>query len=484
MYSPSGAGDALAIVAEIGSYTSKVGFSGNDSPSSYFSSIVACPKTMFPDDEDVTMSDHVPTPTSTSTLSPFSKLAPHFTKLPSTSQQSQSEITYRSPFTKSRNKKLFNINTQTQLTGTINNSSTSKISHIESFELYVALLTHGINETLGLDHNESAPPDLSDHPLLLSLPSALPSSDRAALTNFVFKTYPTLPAIYLSKDATLACYAVGKSSGTVVDIGGSGVRVSCVYEGWVEEKKGGALRGYKDEDNGGVGWGGGEFFDALWGESVKELEKDAKSKASLPNVMKNLSQKEAASFPNDQDSFQHRAHLEDMRNGREEICKVADFGYDETDEDNETQNLRVPYILPDGSSTNVGSIRFNLGETLFSSTSPSRKDFPTLQSFLTDTVWTCDRDHHVALLSNVILTGGGSAMDGLPERLRAEIEAVLHVHTPMWRVKVLAAQERERKFGSWIGGSILTSLAGFAENWVSRREWEEQGGETVNLKCP
>ena len=58
--------------------------------------------------------------------------------------------------------------------------------------------------------------------------------------------------------------------------------------------------------------------------------------------------------------------------------------------------------------------------------------------------------------------------------MRRELEKVLHVHTPMWRLKVLASGERERKYGSWLGGSILSSLTGFEENWVARKEWEGQ----------
>ena len=45
-----------------------------------------------------------------------------------------------------------------------------------------------------------------------------------------------VPAVFLAKDAVLACYACGRTSGLVVDCGASGTCVSPVQDGWVESK--------------------------------------------------------------------------------------------------------------------------------------------------------------------------------------------------------------------------------------------------------
>jgi hypothetical protein len=42
-----------------------------------------------------------------------------------------------------------------------------------------------------------------------------------------------------------------------------------------------------------------------------------------------------------------------------------------------------------------------------------------------------------------------------PDRLRKEIEAIVHRHTPGWRVKVTSPNVSERAICSWLGGSIL-----------------------------
>lgn len=42
----------------------------------------------------------------------------------------------------------------------------------------------------------------------------------------------------------------------------------------------------------------------------------------------------------------------------------------------------------------------------------------------------------------------------------------------------------ERRFGSWIGGSILASIGTFQQMWISAQEYEESGKSQVERKCP
>jgi len=42
----------------------------------------------------------------------------------------------------------------------------------------------------------------------------------------------------------------------------------------------------------------------------------------------------------------------------------------------------------------------------------------------------------------------------------------------------------ERKFGVWIGGSILASLGSFHQMWVSKAEYQEQGAALLAKKFP
>lgn len=136
-----------------------------------------------------------------------------------------------------------------------------------------------------------------------------------------------------------------------------------------------------------------------------------------------------------------------------------------------------------------------------------------------DSAFRCDRDQQASLLGNVILCGGGACITGaagvgsagqsggavvpgtdgavagvmasmlgdenaFPDRLREEIEAIIHRHTPGWRVKVTSPNVSERAICSWLGGSILGSLGTFQDMWISRKDYEEFGAAIVNRKCP
>ena len=131
-----------------------------------------------------------------------------------------------------------------------------------------------------------------------------------------------------------------------------------------------------------------------------------------------------------------------------------------------------------------------------------------------DAALRCEREQQASLMGTVVVCGGGSCVTGasgglggaagalgsnpgagavasalgdehaFPERLREEVEAIVHRHTPGWRVKVTSPNASERAICSWLGGSILGSLGTFQDMWISRRDYDELGSAVVNRKCP
>jgi len=124
----------------------------------------------------------------------------------------------------------------------------------------------------------------------------------------------------------------------------------------------------------------------------------------------------------------------------------------------------------------------------------------TIPGMVCDSAFKCDRDQQAQLLGNVVLCGGGACLsktavlssssadyqygNAMTERVREEVEAIVHTHTPGWRVKVLSPGPTERAVCSWLGGSILGSLGSFHEMWITKKEYEEHGAAIVNRKCP
>jgi len=68
---------------------------------------------------------------------------------------------------------------------------------------------------------------------------------------------------------------------------------------------------------------------------------------------------------------------------------------------------------------------------------------------------------------------------GIAERLHKELNALCpsqHNH-----IKVVAPPER--KWSTWIGGSILASLDSAPSRFVSKAEYEETGSATIHRQC-
>lgn len=71
------------------------------------------------------------------------------------------------------------------------------------------------------------------HPLLMVEPSYNPSPIRQHTIECLFEELQ-VPAAFLSKQAVLSCYATGRTTATVIDLGYSGTTVAPVSEGYVE----------------------------------------------------------------------------------------------------------------------------------------------------------------------------------------------------------------------------------------------------------
>ena len=109
---------------------------------------------------------------------------------------------------------------------------------------------------------------------------------------------------------------------------------------------------------------------------------------------------------------------------------------------------------------------------------PQQKD--TIPSLISASLSAVDVDLRNALLGCVIVTGGASLLYGFTERLHNELQALY----PNAKVRLHAAgNTAERKYGAWIGGSILGSLGTFHQLWISRAEWEEHGSGIVERRC-
>lgn len=146
-----------------------------------------------------------------------------------------------------------------------------------------------------------------------------------------------------------------------------------------------------------------------------------------------------------------------------------------------------PFEMPDGWNQIFGIERFRVAEGLFDAkaalrdaNSPAPEDKHTIPALVSAALSAVDVDQRAALLNQVVLTGAGSLVERLPERIQQELTALY----PNPRVRVHTSNSAsDRKFGAWIGGSVLASLGTFHQMWISKKEYEEHGASIIEKRC-
>ena len=147
-----------------------------------------------------------------------------------------------------------------------------------------------------------------------------------------------------------------------------------------------------------------------------------------------------------------------------------------------------PFEMPDGWNQVFGADRFRPAEALFDENAAIVDEISTLKPkpehtiprLINSSLMACDSDSRPHLLNNLVLVGAGSLLQGLVRRIDAEVNAMF----PGPRVRLYAPGSTvERKYASWIGGSILASLGTFHQNWISKKEYEDHGPSIIEKRC-
>ncbi|XP_076322900.1 actin-like protein 6B [Tachypleus tridentatus] len=320
-------------------------------------------------------------------------------------------------------------------------------------------------------HIRSAP---HEHPVLMSEAPWNVRGKRERLTELMFEKY-NIPAFFLVKNAVLAAFANGRSTGIIVDSGASQTSAVPVHDGYVLTQAivKSPLAGdfitmqckqyLEDQEI--------EIIPAYMiagKEAVKEGE-PAKwtRKVNIPEVTKSWH------------NYMVKGVIQDFQSS---VLQISDSPYDkETVENMPT----VHYELPHGYNLDFSSERFQVPEALFDPSNIKGVPGTTMMGaaqVVTTSVGMCDIDVRPSLYGSVIVTGGNSLLTGFTDRLNRDLSAKT---PPSMRLKVISANgTAERRFGAWIGGSILASLGTFQQMWISKQEYDEGGKSQVERKCP
>uniref|UniRef100_U5EXR6 Putative actin n=1 Tax=Corethrella appendiculata TaxID=1370023 RepID=U5EXR6_9DIPT len=303
------------------------------------------------------------------------------------------------------------------------------------------------------------------HPVLFSEASWNVRNNRERLTELMFEKY-NVPAFFLVKNAVLAAFANGRATALVVDSGATHTSAVPVHEGYVlsqavvKSPLGGdylslQCRQYLETQN--------IDLTPAYGIAGKDVIKEKDPPRFTP---RNLPEKLTQSWQ----QYMLKALLQDFQMS---AVQVLEAPYDER---SAAQIPAVHYEFPTGYHQDFGPERFKLAESLFDHTMLGAGQLASTS------VGMCDADVRLSLYGSVVVTGGNTLLQGFPERLNRDLS---HRAPSNTRLKMISANGSvERRFGAWIGGSILASIGTFQQMWISTQEYEESGKSQVERKCP
>ena len=103
----------------------------------------------------------------------------------------------------------------------------------------------------------------------------------------------------------------------------------------------------------------------------------------------------------------------------------------------------------------VGPERFRAPEILFDPEIIG-VEYPGVHQIVVDAINRTDMDLRKSLFGNIVLSGGSTLTKGFGDRLLHEVQRLA---VKDMRIKIFAPPER--KYTTWIGGSILAGLSTF-----------------------
>jgi len=264
-----------------------------------------------------------------------------------------------------------------------------------------------------------------------------PKQNRERMAEILFGTF-NAPNVYVAIQAVMSLYSAGRTTGLVVDSGDGVTHTVPVFEGFSIP------------------------------HAIHRIDIAGRV---LTDYMRKLLQEAG-------ENFTSSSELEIVKDIKEKLCYVAlDWEANYNTADTSSAN-DASYTLPDKRVITVpGTVRMKCPELLFQPTL-NGKECLSMHALTWKSTQDSDIDVRKTLLKNVILSGGSTMYENLPDRLKQEL---LNLAPSGAEVRIVASADR--KFAVWKGASTLASLSSFNASWVSKEEFEEHGGAILHRKC-
>ncbi|WWC70358.1 actin-2 [Kwoniella pini CBS 10737] len=262
-----------------------------------------------------------------------------------------------------------------------------------------------------------------EHPVLLTEAPLNPRQNRDVAAQIFFETF-NVPAFFTSVQAVLSLYSSGRTTGIVLDSGDGVTHAVPVFEGFSMPH---AIR----------------RIDIAGRDVTDHLQLLLRKSGYYLHTS---------------------AEKEVVRTIKEKTCYLA---INPAKEEKDQSGAWEEFRLPDGKIIQLGIERFLAPEILFNPELIGQ-EYPGVHQVIVDSINRTDLDLRKSLFSNIVLSGGSTLCTGFGDRLLNEVKKLA-----LKDVKLKIYAPPERKYSTWIGGSILAGLSTFKKMWVSADEYKE-----------
>lgn len=323
-------------------------------------------------------------------------------------------------------------------------------------------------------------------PILMTEAPWNPSKNREKSIEIAMEKWGTA-AFWMSRTPTLVAFAAGKPTALIVDVGAANASVVAVHDGHVLK------RTIQKSPVGGL-WLS-QQVKALWDSNDPKIE-------PIPSFMVENKTPVDAGAPaqfmpkkyNFDISDSYRAYEDDRLRTefKESVVEMwrgpQRFMTPGTDEFARNNTPGRVFEFPDGSNHMWRDTRFRVVEGMWDDTAqlPNTPDEwrisaeQTLPALIRNCLNGVEADLRPNLLGNVVVTGASTLINGFNDRLNIELTQM----SPGLKIRISSSGlSSERRFGAWVGGSILSSLGTFHQMWISSKEYEENGANIVEKRC-
>lgn len=163
---------------------------------------------------------------------------------------------------------------------------------------------------------------------------------------------------------------------------------------------------------------------------------------------------------------------------KEEKCAVSLDFRSEIEKYNSSDILDVRYEMMEDYFVTIRDERINCTEILFNPTQFAINK-PSLTDLVISSINRCEPEIREVLLKNIVISGGNTCVNGFKERLEHELAS----HFCSENIKIISTTMEERKYSSWIGGSILSTLTTHCQPYITKQEYQETGPHIINKRC-